>query len=121
MTDVAHAKPPAPPLTRVVQLTGLAAVVFGTWIMVDAIDCEELDCLASIIGAMAIGWGVIALLSGLRNMFGFIALIAAIILALLTAWATPLFTLPFLAVVLILLRFSKDKLKGFYRNERESS
>lgn len=118
MTDTAHAKSPAPPLTRVVQLIGAAAVGFGVWIMVDAIDCQELDCLATIIGAMVIGWGVIAFLSGLRNMFGFVCLIAAILLALFTAWATPWFTLPFLIVVLILVRFSKDKLKGFYRNER---
>lgn len=121
MTDVAHAKPPAPPVTRVIQLTGLAAVGFGVWIMVDSVDCQELDCLALLIGAMAAGWGVIAVLSGLRNIFGFVCLIGAIVLALLTAWATPLFTLPFLVMVLILVRFSKDKLKAFYRNERPES
>jgi hypothetical protein len=115
MTDVGHAKPPAPPVTRVVQLIGLGAVVFGTWVVVDARDCEELGCLATFLGAMGAAWGVIALLAGLRNLVGFFCLIAAVILALLTAWATPLFTLPFLVVVLILIRFSKDKLKAFYR------
>ena len=120
MTESVRTKPPAPPLTRVVQLTGLAAIVLGTWVLIEAVDCEELDCLAQLIGAMGVGWGIVALLAGFRNLFGFICLIGAIILALLLVFAAPWFSLPFLAVVFFLLRISKDKLKPFYRNEASS-
>lgn len=117
MTDAVRAKPPAPPLTRVVQLIGLAAIVLGIWILIENIDCQELDCLAGLIGMMGVGWGLVAVLAGLRNLFGFVCLIGAIILALLLAFAAPWFSLPFLAIVFFLLRISKDKLKPFYRNE----
>lgn len=119
MTGVVRAKPPAPPLTRVVQVIGLAAVVGGIWILVEAIGCSELDCLASILGGMVLGWGVLALLAGMRNLFGFFCLIGAIILGLLASFVTPWFSLPFLLVVFLLLRVSKDKLKPFYRNQPE--
>jgi hypothetical protein len=119
MTDIVRSKPSAPPLTRVVQLVGLASIVVGTWVLFDMADCEGLECFAKFIGVLGVGWGVVAVLAGLRNMFGFICLIGAIILALLLAFATPWFSLPFLAVVFFLLRVSKDKLKPFYRNEPE--
>lgn len=120
MTDVVRTKPPAPPLTRVVQLVGLASIVVGIWVLFDMADCEGLECLAKFIGVLGVGWGVLAVLAGFRNLFGFFCLIAAIILALLLAFATPWFSLPFLVVVFLLLRVSKDKLKPFYRNEVSS-
>ena len=120
MTESVRTKPPAPPLTRVVQLVGLAAVALGTWVLIEAVTCEGLECLAQLIGVMGVGWGIVAILAGLRNLFGFICLIGAIILALLLAFAAPWFSLPFLAVVFFLLRVSKDKLKPFYRNEEAS-
>lgn len=115
---MSEAKAPAPPLTRVVQLIGLTAIGFGVWIVVDAVDCEELGCLATIIGAMLIAWGFLAVLSGLRNFLGFACLLAAIIIPLLIVWATPQFSIPFLVVVAILARVSAGKLKGFYRRSK---
>ncbi|MGH2793515.1 MAG: hypothetical protein ACRDKG_04345 [Actinomycetota bacterium] len=120
MNVVIRPKPPVPILTRVVQLIGAAALVFGTWILIDGLDCEGLECLGQIIGVMGVGWGVVAVLAGIRNMVGFICLIGAIVLALLLAFATPWFSLPFLAVAFFLLKASKDKLKDYYRNEKGS-
>jgi hypothetical protein len=122
MTDVVvrPAKPPAPPLTRVVQLVGAASIVFGTWILIDGAHCEGLECLARFVGVLGVGWGVVAVLAGFRNLFGFFCLIGSIVLALLLMFATPWFSIPYLVVVFLLLRVSKDKLKPFYRNEYSS-
>ena len=114
MTESVPVKPPAPPLTRAVQVAGLAAIALGVWVLIEAVDCEELDCLAALIGAMGIAWGLVALMAGLRNMLGFVCLVGAIVLALLMSWAALWFSIPFLFVVFFFLRISKDKLRAFY-------
>ena len=117
MTDVAHAKPPAPILTRVMQLLGLAGIVFGGLILFDARDCQELDCLAGPIGIVIIVWGGLALLSGLRGPAGLIFLVLSLALTVLVSWAVPLIGIAALLVVMFLTRVSKDRLGPYYRKQ----
>jgi hypothetical protein len=120
MTDVVRTKPPAPPLTRVIQIVGLAAVVFGALILVDVRDCQELDCLAGPIGLFVVGWGVIALLSGLRGPLGLVFLVAAIVLTLLVAWIKFFIGIVALLALMGLTRLSKDRLAGYYRKQTKA-
>ena len=117
MTDVAHRKPPAPILTRAMQLLGVGGLVFGGLILFDARDCQELDCLAGPIGVAIMLWGAVAVLSGLRGPAGFVFLILAVILSILVSWATPLLGLVVLAVAMILMSVSKDRLAPYYRRQ----
>jgi hypothetical protein len=121
MTEAAHEKPPAPILTRVMQLLGLAGLVFGGLILFDARDCQELDCLAGPIGVVVIVWGAVALLSGLRGPAGFVFLILALVLSVLVSWATPLIGLIALVVAMLLMSASKDRLAPYYRRQRKGA
>jgi hypothetical protein len=115
MTDVAHAKPPAPLVTRVIQLFGLAALVFGGMILFDARDCEELACLAGPIGIAIMVWGAVALLSGLRGPAGMVFLIGAIVLGLAFTWVKAFYGLIGLLILSMLMTASKDRLAPYYR------
>jgi hypothetical protein len=117
MTDVAHAKPPAPLVTRVMQLFGLAALVFGGLILFDARDCQELDCLAGPIGIAIMVWGAVALLSGLRGPAGLAFLIGAIVLGLAFTWVKAFWGLIGLLVLSMLVTASKDRLAPYYRRK----
>lgn len=116
MTDVAHAKPPAPILTRMLQLFGLAAVVLGGLAISTGPGCEELGCIAWVLGVYLAVWGVCALLCGLRGRAGLVFLVLALVLPLLVGWTEPLWALGFLLVVMALTRVSKDRLAPYYRS-----
>ncbi|MGH2784978.1 MAG: hypothetical protein ACRDJ1_06935 [Actinomycetota bacterium] len=120
MTDAVRVKPPAPPLTRAMQLLGLGAVVFGSLILIDVRDCQELDCLAGPIGLFVVAWGVIALMSGLRGPVGLFFLIAALVLTLLVAWVKFLIGIVALVALMGLTRLSKDRLAGYYREQAKT-
>lgn len=122
MNDVSHGKPPAPILTRAMQLLGLAAIVVGALILFDVRDCEELDCLAGLIGTYVVGWGVIAVLSGLRGPVGLVFLVTALVLTVLVSWIKFLVGIVALAAIMGLTRLSKDRLAPYYRRRpREGS
>lgn len=119
MTNAAlEPKPPAPLVTRAVQLFGLAAVAAGIWAISTRTNCEELGCLVWFFGLFIAGWGVIALLAGLRGPLGFVFLLGAIVLAMAGSWVKPFYGLIFLAIVLGLVSASKDRLAGYYRRPK---
>ncbi|MEX2554947.1 MAG: hypothetical protein WEB06_04890 [Actinomycetota bacterium] len=120
MTDVVHARPRAPLVTRVIQVFGLAALVFGGLILFDARDCQELDCLAGPIGIAIMVWGAVALLSGLRGPAGFAFLIGAIVLGLAFTWVKALWGVIGLLVLSMLVTASKDRLAPYYRRKSKS-
>jgi cytochrome c oxidase subunit IV len=113
----ADRKPPAPIITRAMQLLGLGAIVLGTMILIDVRDCQELDCLAGPIGLFVVAWGVIALLSGLRGPVGLFCLIGAFVLTLLVAWIKFFIGIIALVALMGLTRLSKDRLAGYYRKQ----
>lgn len=115
MTQTAHAKPPAPLVTRVMQILGLAAVGLGVWALVEGRDCEGLECLGTLLGAYLGGWGLIAVMSGIRGPLGFVFLIGAILLVLGVSWVEPFYGLIALVVIMVLVRASKDRLAAYYR------
>ncbi|MGH2725633.1 MAG: hypothetical protein ACRDKS_01525, partial [Actinomycetota bacterium] len=107
--------PPAPLVTRVMQILGLTAVAVGVWALVDGRDCEGLECLGNFLAVYLGVWGLFALLAGIRGPFGLVFLIGAILLALGVSWVEPFFGMIGLVVVLVLVRASKDRLAGYYR------
>ena len=118
MTETATGKkPPAPAITRGLQVLGLVAVIGGGLIMGDAAGCSELDCLAWPIGIVVAVWGLVALLSGIRGTVGLLFLIAAIVLPLTVLWVKFLWLLGFLLLMMLLVRVSKDRLAGYYRKQ----
>lgn len=119
MTDLHEPKPPTPLVTRVMQLFGLAAVANGIWGISTGSDCERLGCsLARYVGVFLTVWGVAALLAGLRGPVGFGFLLGAIVLAMAASWVKAFYGLIFLAIVLGLVRVSKDRLAGYYRRPK---
>jgi hypothetical protein len=115
MSEVAHAKPPAPLVTRVMQVLGVAAIGLGGWALVDLPDCQELDCLGQLLAWYVGVWGLLALLSGIRGPLGLVFLIGAILTALAVSWVEPFYGLIGLVVIMVLVRASKDRLAGYYR------
>lgn len=115
MMDVAQAKPPAPLVTRVMQILGVAALGFGGWALATGPGCEELECLVWVLGAYLAAWGLIALLSGIRGPLGLVFLIGAIVLALGISWVEPFYGLIGLLIVGALVSASKERLAPYYR------
>jgi hypothetical protein len=111
-------KPPAPLVTRVVQLFGLAAVVAGLWAISTRSSCEAFGCLVWFFGLYVLAWGVVALLAGLRGPVGFVFLLGAIVLAMAGAWVKAFYGIIFLVMLLGLVRASKDRLAGYYRRSK---
>jgi MFS family permease len=122
MSDaIRAAKPPAPMITRVIQLFGLAAIGAGAWAISTRDSCEELGCLVWFFGIYVAVWGIVAVLAGIRGPLGFVFLIGAIVLALVGSWVRPLFGLVFLVVLLGLVSASKERLAPYYRRAKEES
>ena len=115
MSEVAHAKPPAPILTRVMQVLGLGAIAWGGAVILDVRDCEELGCLAGPIGIAAVVWGIVAVLSGLRGPIGLVFLVGALVLTFIVSWVKFLIGVVALVVLMGLTRMSKDRLAPYYR------
>jgi hypothetical protein len=111
-------KPPAPLVTRAVQLFGVTAVVIGFVAFSSRDNCEGLTCLAWVYGLFVAGWGVVALLSGIRGPVGLVFLIAAIVLAMVGSWVKAFYGIIFLVVLLALVSASKERLAGYYRRSK---
>jgi hypothetical protein len=120
MTEAVHGKPPAPLVTRAVQLLGLAAVAFGGYAISTGPGCQELDCLAWFLGALLAGWGVCALLAGIRGPVGLVFFVVALVLGLAVSWANPFLGLIVLLVVSLLMNASKDRLAPYYRRRAKA-
>ena len=118
MTDALNAKAPAPIITRVVQGFGIAAIAAGAWGFSTRDDCQELECLVWFYALFVVAWGVVALLAGMRGPLGLAFLIGAVLLAMVGSWVRPLLGIVFLAVLLVLVNASKDRLAGYYRRSK---
>jgi hypothetical protein len=113
-------KAPAPPLTIVMQLLGVLALVVGVHRVVVEAGCTELGCVGFAFGIFATVWGILAILSGLRGRKGLVFLVLAMTLPLLVLWIKFLIGFVFLAIVGVAASMSKDKLAGYYRSEGAS-
>jgi hypothetical protein len=75
----------APGVTVVLVALGLPALAAGILLTAAYRDCDELECVALILGLYLVSWSPLALLAGVPNRLGFYAVIGAA--TVLTFWA----------------------------------
>lgn len=116
----ASAKPPAPLLTRVVQLLGFVAFVLGALIFADVVyGCSGLDCFAWAFVIYLWAWGTVAALSGVRNRIGLACLLLALLGLFLASWAIPLAGIVALGLLLFFTGVSKERLRPYYLDKAD--